>query len=243
MRVKPLHPYPALLLYDDNERYVIISDLHIGFEEQYTKKGITIDDNYIYDMVEELKIINNTVKPNEFILLGDIKDSIAKINKNEWRLVPEFLECLKEVNDITIIPGNHDNNIDSLTPAGINITSPQGLVIDDTLLIHGHTIPKYLNVKRIVMGHLHPKIVKEGSVLNGERVWIFVRIDKSIFAENGVLDIIILPTFNKYLNSNRRYDNTIAPLLKRVNEKILDCLIVTLDGSIVGNKDMLNHLI
>lgn len=243
MHIKPLYPYPALLL-DNDERYVVISDLHIGFEEHYKKKGIAIDDNYIYDMLKELQEIYNNVKPNTFILLGDIKDSIAKINKSEWRLVPEFLEQLKSISDVIIIPGNHDNNIDSLVPENIRVTSNQGLVIDDTLLMHGHTTPKYVT-KRIIMGHLHSRIVREDSILNGERVWIFTKIDKSILdaSSNDILDIIVIPSFNRYLNSKTRHDNSIAPLLKKIDNKIHDCLIITLDGSIVGDKSMFKHLI
>ena len=188
--LKPLYPYPALLL-DTNEKHVIISDLHIGFEEQYRKRGVAIDDNYIYDILKELRDIYNDIKPDAFIILGDIKDSIAKINKSEWKLIPEFLEELKSITDIIIIPGNHDNNIDRLVPDGVNITTSQGLMIEDTLLIHGHTIPKY-SAKRIIMGHLHPRIIKEGSLLNGKRVWIFAKIDKSIFNSNGILDVIVI---------------------------------------------------
>ena len=39
--IKILYPHPALLLNDNNEKHIVISDLHIGFEERFTKKGIS----------------------------------------------------------------------------------------------------------------------------------------------------------------------------------------------------------
>ncbi len=229
--IKPLNPSPALLLANNDERYIVISDLHIGFEDRY--KGIYIDSNYIYEMLDELRDLADKAKPRAFIILGDIKDSIASISKSEWRLIPEFLDKARRISDIIIIPGNHDNNISRLVPNNIQIVSSRGMQIDDTLLIHGHTSIRSLNVKKVVMGHLHPRFVKEGSVLDGSRVWIFLKM------ENG-LDIVIMPTFNRYLSLNTRFENSVISFLNR--DEIKECMVLTLDGSIIGNKDMLEYI-
>ncbi|MEM2856712.1 MAG: metallophosphoesterase [Candidatus Nitrosocaldaceae archaeon] len=224
MKVRVLYPHPALLL-SNKERYVVISDLHIGFEEEYRKRGIFIDDNYIYEMLNELKEIADEVSPNAFILLGDIKNSIARISNSEWRLVPFFMERLRSMSNVIIVPGNHDSNIKNLIPSDLEITSAHGLIIDDTLLMHGHALPLNLDVKRIIIGHTHPKFVKEGSVLNGNRVWIFAKMaDK---------EIIFLPAFNKYISSHTKYEDSIIPLLDKV--KIKESLVVTLEGSIIDS--------
>ncbi len=244
MLIRPIYPYPALLLDNKNERYIVISDLHIGFEEQYIRKGITIDTDYIYEVSNELSELAKIYKPYAFIILGDLKDSIARISKREWLLIPEFLESIKSISKVIIVPGNHDNNIDRLVPNDIIITSAQGLIIDDVLLIHGHTIPKNINVKRIIMGHLHPRILMENNLLNGERVWIFLKIDKSILdpSATGNIEIVIMPSYNRYLTSKGKHNNSIAPLLNKINNKILDCLIVRLDGTIIGNNEMLKYV-
>ncbi len=245
MEIRPIYPYAALLLESNNERYVVISDLHIGFEEQYIKKGISIDTEYIHEIGNELRSLADIYKPYAFIILGDLKDSVAKISKREWILIPEFLEEIRKISKVIIVPGNHDNNIDRLVPNDIIITSTQGFIIDRTLLIHGHTIPKNMNIKRIIMGHLHPRIAIEDHLLNGERVWIFLRIDKGILdpSTTGTMEIAIMPSYNRYLTSKNKHSNSIVPLLRRVSEQIDDCIIITLDGSIIGDKDMLKYIL
>ena len=50
------------------------------------------------------------------ILLGDVKSSIKVISKNEWNEVPLFFNKIKEKCEITLVPGNHDANIQKLVP-------------------------------------------------------------------------------------------------------------------------------
>ena len=242
--LKPLYPYPALLL-EKGKRYLIIADLHIGFEEQYCKRGIMIDESYIDEMYDDIKALVYDTDPDNIVLLGDVKDSIARISKSEWKLIPDFIYRISRLAKVIIIPGNHDNNINKLIHDinNVEIASIHGMLIDDTLLMHGHTLPSILNVDRMIIGHIHPRIVKEDSIVNGERVWIFLKIDKSILNSKGMMDIIIIPTFNRYLRARSVYNDSIIPLLKRVYDKIIDCLIITLDGSMVGGKDMLQYVL
>ena len=42
--VIPLYPYPLLMIENSNkEKYLVIPDIHVGFEEKIIKKGIFID--------------------------------------------------------------------------------------------------------------------------------------------------------------------------------------------------------
>ncbi|KAG2474815.1 MAG: hypothetical protein NPMRTH5_2600003, partial [Nitrosopumilales archaeon] len=49
-------------------------------------------------------------------MLGDVKSSIKSISKNEWNDVPLFFEKMENKIDTTLIPGNHDSNIQKLIP-------------------------------------------------------------------------------------------------------------------------------
>ena len=73
-----------------------------------------------------------------------------------------------------MIPGNHDANIEKLIPRGITLASSKGIVIENMLLTHGHTMPSenFSHVNKIIMGHLHPVYFEEKSLLNGKRVWV-----------------------------------------------------------------------
>ena len=58
----PLFTHPVLLLKDDNKKYLIISDLHIGFEEKLRALGINIVIR-IKEMQQELNfLINQTTR-------------------------------------------------------------------------------------------------------------------------------------------------------------------------------------
>ena len=44
--IRILYPEPALILSNENEKHIVISDLHIGFEERFNKQGISFGIGY-----------------------------------------------------------------------------------------------------------------------------------------------------------------------------------------------------
>ncbi|MDH5390549.1 MAG: phosphoesterase, partial [Candidatus Bathyarchaeota archaeon] len=42
MPIKPIQPYPALLLRRKTERVLVVADLHIGWEAPLTQKGVHV---------------------------------------------------------------------------------------------------------------------------------------------------------------------------------------------------------
>jgi metallophosphoesterase superfamily enzyme len=61
---------PALLV-EGREKYLIVTDLHIGFETSFTSKEIFLGKNTtINETIEELSEIIDSQKPNSVILLG-----------------------------------------------------------------------------------------------------------------------------------------------------------------------------
>ena len=112
------------------------------------------------------KILDKT-KPESLILLGDIKSGIKSITKTEWNTIPTFFEIIKKRIDVTVIPGNHDANIEKLIPRGITLASSKGIIIDDILLTHGHTMPteNFSMVDTILTGHVHSVFSKKNHSL------------------------------------------------------------------------------
>jgi metallophosphoesterase superfamily enzyme len=183
--------------------------------------------------------------------LGDIKSSILYITKNEWETIPIFLKELSLDMDIFLIPGNHDVNINLLAPDSVIVCNSPGLVINDILLIHGHTMPEktQFNINKIIMGHIHPIFINSNSVLHGKRLWIYLKVKKeSIFGlkTKGIIEIIILPTFNKYFYSLRyqKESRSISPLIRQLikNDGILSGLLFTLEGSLIGETQEIKNL-
>ena len=246
LRTRIIQSHPALML-EDTKRYLIVTDLHIGFENTLAVNDIYIEPTTIVqETLGEIRSIIKSEKPDSLILLGDIKSSINSISKIEWQSVPLFFEIAKEI-DTVLVPGNHDGNIQKLLPENVRIASSLGIVIEDTLLTHGHTLPSenLSHVNKIVMGHVHPVFFSEGSVLDGQRVWVSLKTEKrNIFPSlQGEIEIIIVPTFNRYFYASyKKHKKSISPIIERLKESY-SAKIVTLDGSIIGNESLLESVI
>jgi putative SbcD/Mre11-related phosphoesterase len=252
--ISPIHSKAALLIDEDTKkrRYMVISDLHIGFESHIYTRGITFDEMIFFDeMIRELSDLIKSNKVQALILLGDLKSTVGSISRQEWQKIPRFFKLISEITDIYFVPGNHDSNIRFLMPENINVMSSKGMVLDDTLLVHGHTMPTTARsyIKKIVMGHIHPVFLRHNSVINGQRVWIYLKIVKeAIFpGSQGTLDLIILPAYNRYLYAinERRYTKSISPIIYKAikSNAVQQALVVSLDGSIVGGIETLLKII
>jgi putative SbcD/Mre11-related phosphoesterase len=249
VKIRPIHPHAAILLEDTGRKYITVSDLHIGLEADLLTKGITVSPSLVSDMVAELLGLVESEHADGIILLGDIKHTVGAISRQEWDNVPLFLKQLSAKAEVYLVPGNHDGNISHLVPMNVNVMASKGMTLDDTLLVHGHSMPSDVRarVNRIVLGHIHPVFLKKGSVINGERVWLYIQARKeAIFAEKGMLDIVVVPTFNPYLyaTSEKTYHKSISPIIKRVMQHgVKKCIVATLDGSIVGDAALLTHIL
>jgi len=239
---------PALVL-EGNKKNLVISDLHIGFEHEFSSNKNSVRKNSsIKSIISNITKIIKKENPDTLILLGDIKSSIHTITKTEWEDVPYFFEEISKSLEVILIPGNHDANIDRLIPKDVTLISAKGMIIDDVLLTHGHTMPteNYSNVNNIIMGHIHPVYFDKNSLLNGERIWITIKTDKSeIFSSTkGKINITIVPSFNPYFyaTEKRYYKKSISPIIEKIKDSVA-AKIVTLDGTIIGNESVLRDLI
>ncbi|HUT05299.1 MAG TPA: metallophosphoesterase [Nitrosopumilaceae archaeon] len=163
---------PALLI-EGQKKYIVITDLHIGFENSLVSNEIFVGKNStINETVDELLEIIELENPDSVILLGDVKSSIKNIFKTEWNDVPLFFKKIKEKCNVILIPGNHDANIQRLVPEDVSLISSTGMVEDNTLFTHGHRMPSeiFAHVKKIIMGHVHPVFFQKNSIVNGQRV-------------------------------------------------------------------------
>jgi len=157
MRVQP---YPALLLRRQTERMLIIADLHIGWEVALAQEGIHVPSQTPKMLNKLLKLID-MCKPSSLLFLGDVKHTIAKVELEEWQDIPDFFETLiKKVNEVKVILGNHDGNLEPLLPEKVKILPSTGLAVGDLGFFHGNAwpAPELLACRSLVMGHVHPTV-------------------------------------------------------------------------------------
>jgi len=182
--MKPLFPYPAILYDDGQKKTLIITDLHIGYEYNLAKEGIYLP-SQTKKILDKLIQILKEVKPNKLILLGDVKQAIPKIGIREWKDVPDFFEkIINLVNNITVILGNHDGDLEPLTPPSVNIVKSSGILIKNNFkigLFHGHAwpAPEVLSADILVMGHVHPivKFYDKFGYTIIRQVWMKIKCD------------------------------------------------------------------
>ena len=245
LELKLLYPHPALLIRNGKNK-LVISDLHIGFEDRFNSKGISIPPS-TSQMLKELGQLVRDNKIDQLIILGDVKYTVEKISKIEWNEVPRFFEEISKLTHVKIISGNHDGGLAQLLPRNIELSNEHYLVLEDTVLLHGHTKPPRItkNIGRVIMGHLHPTYSRSGSAISGKQVWLILRVNgKVLFPEvrKERLEIYVLPSFNRDLaplgfTSNKGRIN--SPIIRRLGANIIKAAIVTIEGDIIGDAESL----
>ncbi|MDH5635373.1 MAG: metallophosphoesterase [Candidatus Bathyarchaeota archaeon] len=228
MPIKPIQPYPALLLRRKSERVLVVADLHIGWEAPLTQKGVHVPSQTPKILDKILQLIK-TCKPTRLIFLGDVKHAIAKVEMEEWRDVPDFFEALgKKLSDIQVVPGNHDGNLEPLLPETIKILPSTGVVFGNVGLFHGHAwpAPELLGCRSLITGHVHPMVafrdpmgfritrqVWVKALCDGERLAksLLERLGVKVNANPSILlrdqfnvrprvsQLFIMPSFNEFL--------------------------------------------
>jgi len=247
-KVRLLHPEPALLLCGkingQDSRFIVAADIHVGSETCGVMNGITLNAKFLIQNINNrfLKLAK-AMKANGVILLGDFKSSVSGITPLERSIVPAVLTSISQYAEVYLIPGNHDSFMSYIAPNNVNLISSRGMVLGDILLIHGHTMPSTIrsSVGRIIMGHIHPIFLKPNNVVNGQRIWIYIKARKqAVFSDgDGFLEILIMPSFYSSPNTSLRYNirKPMSPIIERVikNKAVEEMLLLTLDGSIVAD--------
>jgi putative SbcD/Mre11-related phosphoesterase len=159
--LKLLLPYPAALIKNEKTKALVIADPHIGWEMALRDKGIHLP-SQTPKLLQKLVTLLSQYKPDQLMILGDVKYSVVATKPGEWHDIPEFFSALNNyVRDIAIVRGNHDANLEPLLPENIKLLPATGTTISNIGLFHGHKWPSptLLKCKTLLMGHLHPVVV------------------------------------------------------------------------------------
>jgi len=236
--IEPILNEPAL--YIKNKKILIIADLHIGIEEELKESGVNTG-SQTEKIFNKIKKISKKEKPEKIILLGDIKHNIPNSTYQERMDVKNFLERIKKISKVEIIPGNHDGFIKKLCPDDVKIHSSDGIIIDEIALIHGHKWPKkeILEQKNIIMGHTHPTIMLTDrmNIKTYEPCWI-----KTNFIRNKIKEkydtinnpnLYIVPAFNILCGGIAINKEGIIGPIKNIVD-LDNSRVFLLDGTLLG---------
>ncbi len=211
----------ALLVH---KRILIISDLHIGFEEALNRQGVLVPRFHYKDIIKKLENIFQKIQPVEKIIInGDLKHEFGTISHQEWKEITNLFDFLKtRCKELIVIKGNHDAILEPIAKNTFRIkfgsANYKGKEINLTpeyrekglLVIHGDKVPEKLE-DTIIIGHEHPAI----SLKDEAKVEKFKCFLKGKFKSKI---LIVQPSFNPSIEgSDIRKEQFLSPFLSSLS--------------------------
>ena len=185
-------------IYWEEQKALIVSDLHFGKTGHFRKSGIPVPQNVYKEDLQRLVSLLNYFKPEQLIVVGDFFHSDENTELDWFKKWRSDLLHIK----ILLVRGNHDILKDAWYKEA-NIE-----VVEKELLIHPFLFPHDKCNDRddvyTFCGHLHPGIYLSGLGKQGLRLPCFY------FAK----DHGILPAFSRFtgtaLIEPRKNENVFA---------------------------------
>lgn len=208
--VSIIEPWPILFI--ENESTAIVSDLHIGIEDQYEKEGVHVPASFLNEIIDSIVRGIKSVNAKRIVILGDVKHEFGRPEESEWYGVKKLIKEVNSVSKLEVVRGNHDNYIISIL-RDYNVPLHQQIFVGNYFLTHGHNFyPKEITGKKVIIGHEHP------TVSIRDELGIRHRFKACLKTEIENREIIVLPSASRItlgtdINSTSPLD-LLSPFLK-----------------------------
>lgn len=177
-------------LYLTKHKILVLSDFHIGYEEELNKKGVLVPRVQYKDVIDRLEMIFSKTEPEIIVINGDLKHEFGAISKQEWKETMRLIDYLERKGKLILIKGNHDTILGPIAEKK-DIKIVDELLVDDILITHGHKIPEKL-AGVIIIAHEHPA-VKIKSDVRAEKYKCYLK------GRYKGKTLIVQPSFNLLL--------------------------------------------
>jgi len=150
---------PQKALYWEEEKTLVLADLHIGKVGHFRKAGIAIPKVMEQEELSVLSDLINELKPEKLIFLGDLFHSEMNNDWNWFQLWCELFPSLK----IILVKGNHDIlHEDHYLACGFEMADH--IYAGPFLFTHEPLPEKRLPAEKyVISGHLHPGVKLRGA--------------------------------------------------------------------------------
>jgi putative SbcD/Mre11-related phosphoesterase len=204
-RVEPVPGEPAAVV-ECGERVLCVADYHAGLEATLARQGVSLP-SQAGERREHVLSLVETTDAERVVFLGDLGHTIGDSRGNERDELEALLGAVTERVPVTLVKGNHDGDIESLTDGlDVTVTSTAGIRVGEVGFAHGHTWPNrtVLEAEVVCVGHEHPTVRLEDEVggSRAERAWLRGSLAPGPFRdhydENVRIDgeLVIFPAFN-----------------------------------------------
>ena len=144
-------------IYWEEQKALILSDLHFGKTGHFRKAGIAVPQNVYKEDLQRLLSLIQYFKPEQLIVVGDFFHSIANTEMDWFQKWRNDFASLK----IILVKGNHDILKESwYNETNIEVVQKQ-LVINSFAFTHDKCDAETEGY--IFCGHLHPAIILHGA--------------------------------------------------------------------------------
>ncbi len=214
---------------------LVVADLHIGYESELRKKGFSVP-SQTQGMIDSISRILVETGADRLIINGDLKHNIPKGSWQEYSEIPLAIDTwLKKVEEVHLLKGNHDGEIERYLPSDVIIHDPRGVVIDGIGYFHGHARPcqEVMETGMNVFAHAHPAVSLLDGLARKEKYPCWVRFRYLSGDKQG--EGILMPNYNKLLGGvSVNEESYLGPFLKDV--EIQEEKIYLLDGTFLGER-------
>ncbi len=222
-----------VLKHDD---LLVIADLHIGYERELEDKGINIPPQS-QKMIDRVSRLLEKENADKLIINGDFKHNIPRATWQEYEDIPKAVdEWLKIIDEIHLIPGNHDGGIQEYLPSEVVMHASSGALIDGVGFFHGHAVPEdeIIAAGNLVIGHSHPAVTLRDSLGNREKDECWVKLNYAHDISDG--SAVVMPHMNHLLGGvSVNEDGYLGPFLN--NTELFEEDIYLLDGTHLGRRE------
>ena len=216
------------------DKNLIIADLHIGITKDMYTRGVSLP-SQIKKLSGTINKIKGRTRTKRLVILGDVKHSISKIPMQEIVELPKFFSMLK-YNDVIIVKGNHDGNIEKIVDGIDGVRVKKFLTIGKYYLTHGH---RNVNTTKetIIIGHNQPHVKFIDSMRARYIVPVWVR-GEIRYRKGEKKNLIIIPAFNELCGATLvNKDRLLGPIAKKLIKSRSH--VYLLDGTDIGTiKDL-----
>jgi putative SbcD/Mre11-related phosphoesterase len=181
MQILPNIEIRDLGLFLIKEKTLILSDLHIGYEDSLNRAGILVPKVYFKEFLERLKLMLNGV--DQVIINGDFHHEFSKFTYHDRDSSDQLLKIIGK-RKLIVIEGNHD----PLVKFVLNLDIRKFYKIREILICHGDEIINE-DCKVIIIGHEHASVgLKEDVRLEKYKAFLVGKFEKKT--------LIVMPSCN-----------------------------------------------
>ncbi len=207
-------------VYIKEMRTCVISDTHIGLEEELFSQGLVFPLREREEIIKRIETILAKFNPRRLVIAGDVLHSFGRADHRIRRKLESIIDTARSRCDTLLVSGTHDGMLPYLGFSTLSRYDEGGYTIthgDEDLSDHGH----------LVIGHEHP-------VLDVE----MVRVPCYLFGKNLIdeMDLLVLPAFNPLCQgvavNHLEICDALSPMLRRVDIGSLHP-IVEIEGEVM----------